>query len=62
MVYPSGDLTDTHMLALVEGYWGSSGSRTSMEIDAMTSDSLVVSVGGYAQQDVDAWTISTEAD
>ena len=59
--YPSGDVTDAHMQALVEGYWGSGGT-TSMEIDAMTSASAVVSVGGYNQQSTNDWDIDTVAD
>ncbi|MDE2640410.1 MAG: hypothetical protein OXI03_07490 [Chloroflexota bacterium] len=59
--YPSGDLTDAHMEELVEGYWGSGGS-TEMEIDAMTSATAVVSVGGYAQQSTGDWDIATVSD
>ncbi len=59
--YPSGDLTDAHMEELVEGYWGSGGS-TEMEVDAMTSGSAVVSVGGYAQQSTSDWDIAAVSD
>ncbi len=62
IVYPAGDLTNAHMLALVEGYWGTTGSRTSMEIDAMTDASTVVSVSGYAQQSTNDWDVTQEND
>ena len=62
LVYKSGPLTNAHMLEVVEGYWGASGSRTNMEIDLMTSNSSVVSVSGYSQQSYDDWDITTEND
>ena len=37
LVYKAGEFGNEHMLALVEGYWGQSGSRTEMEVDLMTS-------------------------
>ena len=62
LVYKSGPLGNVHMLAVVEGYWGASGSRLSIEIDLMTSTTSVVSVGGYSQQSYDDWNITTEND
>ena len=61
IVYPAGDLGNTHMRAVVEAYWGSGGSL-SMEIDAMTDSSTPVAVSGYSQQSTSDWDISTEAD
>ena len=63
--YNSGDLTDAHMQALVEGYWGASGSRTSMEIDLMEGGSgseTVCDDTNYSQQSSSNWTVATEAD
>ena len=60
-LYPSGDMGDTHMQAVVEAYWGSGGSL-SMEIDAMTDATTVVSVSGYSQQTFGDWDVSTETD
>ena len=62
VVYPAGDLGNTHMRVVVEGYWGASGSRTEMEIDLMTSSSQVVSASGYSQQSYDNWAVSEESD
>ena len=62
IVYKSGPLGNAHMLAVVESYWGASGSRTEMEVDLMTNDSTVVSDSGYSQQSYNNWSIATEAD
>ena len=62
LVYKSGPFGNTHMLALVEGYWGASGSRTEMEVDLMTSANAVVDVAGYSQQTYENWIITEEAD
>ena len=62
LVYKSGPLGNVHMLAVVEGYWGASGSRLDIEVDLMTSSTQVVTVGGYSQQSYDDWLITSEAD
>ena len=62
LVYKAGPFGNAHMLALVEGYWGQSGSRTNMEVDLMTSSSSVVAVAGYSQQSYENWIITEEAD
>ena len=59
--YPSGDVTDAHMRALVEGYWGTGGSL-SVEIDAMTNATTPVAVTGYSQQTTNDWDVTTPAD
>ena len=61
ILYPSGDLTDAHMKAVVESYWGVGGTLN-MEIDAMTDATTVVAVSGYSQQSTSDWGISTETD
>ena len=66
VVYPSGTLTNPHMQALVEGYWGASGSRTRMEVDALVQVSPlvrnVVSVGGYNQVSTNSFSVTAEND
>lgn len=62
LVYKAGPFGNTHMQSLVEAWWGATGSRTSIEVDAMTSSSAVVSDSGYSQQSFDGWLITTEAD
>lgn len=59
--YLAGDFTNAHMRAVAEGYWGS-GASLSMEIDAMSDATTVISVGGYSQATVSGWTLVTEAD
>ena len=56
--YPSGDLTDDHMDAVVRDYW----NGVSFEIDFMTSTAAVVADANYAQQATAAWTFDTPAD
>lgn len=65
VLYVSGDLTDAHMLALVEGYWGTSGSRVAMEIDLLTANAGAGTVSddtNYRQQSYSDWDITSEAD
>lgn len=62
LVYKSGPLTNAHMLAVIESYWGTSGSRTEMDIDLMTNSTTVVGDAGYSQQQYDNWAVSTEND
>ena len=68
-VIPSGDLevrylngtdglTNGHMEAIAKAYW----ENTAMEVDLMTSASVVVSVSGYAQVSHSAWTFTQETD
>ena len=58
-LYRNGDFTNEHYEELVDLYWGSSTDLT-MEVDAMTSSTVAVAVGGYSQQAVSAWTKTTE--
>ena len=61
VVYPSGDLSDVHMKAVVDAYW----DEETFQIDAMTGADgaeAVVTTSGYAQQTHSAWDIATEAD
>ena len=66
VVYPSGALTNDHMRELINGYWddgNNDGTGTkSMEIDLMTDANTPVADSGYAQQTVNDWAISAEAD
>ena len=56
MTYPEGDMTNTHMRELVDGYW----DGEEFQIDCMTASNTVVSDSGYSQQTHDAWTITNE--
>ncbi len=58
VVYPSGDMTNAHMDALVRSYW----DGETFQIDAMTSGTQVVSVNGYSQETHNGWTFTSEAD
>lgn len=58
ITYPRGDLTDTHIEAMVDPLWDS----VTWQIDAMTSASTPVAVSGYSQQTYDDWDISTVSD
>ena len=58
VLYPSGDLSDAHMDALVKSYW----NGETFQIDAMTDDSTVVTASGYSQQTTSDWDFSTEND
>jgi len=58
VVYPSGDLPDSHVQAAVGPLW----SGVSWQIDAMTSATTPVSVSGYSQQTYSGWTVTTEPD
>lgn len=58
VVYHEGDLTNAHMQALVEGYWGTSGNRTEMEIDLMTAVNTVVAATGYLQETHNGWEVT----
>ena len=58
VLYPSGDLTDAHMDAVVKSYWD---GETFM-IDALTNSTTVVSDTGYSQVSHSGWTFGTEAD
>ena len=54
ITYPAGDLTNTHIQAMVDPLWDS----VTWQIDAMTSVSAPVAVSGYSQQTYDDWDIS----
>ena len=58
VVYPSGQLSDAHMDALVREYW----DGETFQIDAMTNANTVVNVNGYSQETHSGWTFGTEAD
>lgn len=58
VVYPAGQLTNTHMLAVVNPYW----EGETFQLDLMTDDSTVIADGGYSQQTYSNWAISQEAD
>ena len=58
IVYPAGDLGNTHMRGLVDPYW----NNQTMQVDMMTDANTVVAVGGYAQKTYSNWAISEEAD
>lgn len=58
IVYPAGQTTNTHMLAVVNPYWDSE----TFQVDLMTSSTAVVSDSGYSQQTYSNWAISQEAD
>lgn len=55
--HPEGNVGVPYVRKLVEGFWGSGGS-TSMEVDAMTDATTVVSVTGYSQQTTADWDLS----
>ena len=59
VVLPSGQIGNTFMEWLIKEGWG---DTTSFQVDCLTDSTTVVSVSGYSQQTVTAWTISTEAD
>ena len=62
LVYKAGPFGNTHMRAVIESYWGAAGSRTAMEVDLMTSSTVVVADSGYSQQSYSAWAITEEND
>lgn len=58
IVYPAGDLGNTHMRGLVDPYW----NNVTMQVDMLTDANTVVAVAGYSQQTYSNWAISEEAD
>lgn len=58
VVYPSGELTDAHMKAVVDPYW----VGQTIQLDCLTNATTVVSDSGYSQQTHDGWTSTTESD
>ena len=56
--HAEGDAPNNYVQKLVEGFWGASGTNT-FNVDLMVSSSAVVTVSGYQQQAVSAWTIAT---
>ena len=58
VVYPAGQLTNTHLLALVNPYW----DGETFQLDLMTSSTVVIADTGYSQQTYSNWAISEEAD
>ena len=57
-VYPDGQMSRAHMMALVDSYW----DGEVFQIDMMTSVNNVVSDSGYSQTTHSAWGITGEAD
>ena len=58
MVYPDGEMSRSHMQALVDEYW----DGETFQIDCMTDDSTPVADSGYSQQTHAGWSITGEAD
>ena len=58
VVYPDGQLSRSHMRAMVDGYW----DGEEFQVDCMTDDSTPVDDSGYAQQAPSGWSITEEAD
>ena len=58
VVYPAGELTNAHMMAVVNPYW----DGQVFQLDLMTDATTVVSDSGYGQQTYQNWAISQEAD
>ena len=59
LLFPSNQLNDAGYEDLLDLAFDGSNS---FNVDLLTSASQVVSVSGYSQQQVTAWTTSTEAD
>ena len=57
-VYPDGEMSRAHMMAVINSYW----DEEIFQVDVMTSDSVVVADSGYAQTTHSAWGITGEAD
>lgn len=57
-VYPSNQVGDDHMDAVIRSYW----EGEEFQIDLMTDSSTVVADSGYSQQSSRNWGITTEAD
>ena len=58
VVYPAGELNNTHLRALIDPYW----DGEAFEVDMMTDDSTVIADSGYSQQTYSNWAISEEND
>ena len=58
IVYPAGNMTNTHMRALIDPYW----ANETFQLDMMTDANTVVADSGYAQQTYSNWAISEEVD
>ncbi len=58
VVYPAGQLNNTHMLAVLNPYW----DGETFQLDLMTSSTAVITDTGYSQQTYSNWAISEEAD
>ena len=57
-VYPSGQLNNDHMDAVVRAWW----DGETIQVDLMTDDSTVVGDSGYSQATHSGWTFGMEAD
>ena len=58
IVYPSGEVGDPHMEAVVLSYW----DGEEFMLDMMTDDSTPVPDANYTQQASDTWTFTIQPD
>ena len=58
IIYPDGQLSRAHMMALVNSYW----DGETFQIDCMTDANTVVADANYSQQTHNSWTITGEND
>ena len=58
IVYPAGDLNNTHLRGLIDPYW----ANQNFQIDMMTDANTVVADANYRQQTYSNWSITEEAD
>ena len=66
VVYPAGELTNDHMMDVIAPWWGDADKNgignKAMEMDLMTDANTPFAIAGYAQQAVNDWGLSAEAD
>ena len=58
IVYPAGELNNTHVMAVVNPYW----DGEEFQVDMMTDDSTLIASSGYSQQLYSNWSITAEND
>ena len=58
VIYPANDLSNAHMLAIVQPYW----DGEDIMLDLMTDANTVIADSGYSQQTYSNWSITAEAD
>ena len=58
VVYVAGELTNAHVMVVVQPYW----DGETFQVDLMTDANTVIADAGYSQQTYSNWSITAEVD